>query len=555
MIKSRLYSIQSKLSMVFLIATLIIGSGGCLSLYFSTQLLSATQLFVETTLPTITDANALHLTALKIESYAKELSRGNQREGLENTYENMSMMLDNLEDLTAGISQKESHFDILTLNWLSQAIRNQAQLVFQLEAQLLVIHVQEQHKRQSLLFKLGGNPVLINDTQGLKVLEGEPHAVIHEFVIELLAYLNQLDSIENSEELKDLETAYAVSRQSLADIAAQKRPGSYEGAASEMLEILGGVDEVFAMQRKYFHMEGSIRVFITELSDQVDQFTQLTNTYVFEVFSHFQRSAQLVMERERQSLSLTVTLMMSSIIFLSILYWRIVVHGFGDRLSLISRVMGTGLGKENVEKLPIEGRDEIADMARAAKDLLGKAEKLNTMARIDDLTQVYNRRRFFELAEKEARRVARRASSTTLVMMDIDNFKMINDTYGHSFGDRVLVHTAKNCREAIRTIDLFARYGGEEFVLLMPETGLKEGLGVAERIRRTIEKMDLATDSGAFVKVTISIGVAEANLAEVTIDQALIKADQALYRAKELGRNRVEIWDPAEPVEGEDTTV
>jgi diguanylate cyclase (GGDEF)-like protein len=536
---------------VFLIAALIITSGGCLSLYFSTQLLTATQLFVDTTLPTIADANSLHLTTLKIENYTQELSRVHRREDLERTYQNLSAMLDRLESITARISQKESNFDILTLNWLSQAIRNQAQLVFQLEAQLLVIRANEQEARRSLLQRLGGIPRLKNDTKRLKVL-GEHHAVIHEFMIELLAYLNQLESITNSDDLKDLEAAYTVSHQGLAVIAQQNWPGNNDDPKYGMPKILSDVDEVFAMQRKYFHMESSIDVFVTELSYQVRQFTQLTNTYVSMVFSYFQRSAQQVIQRERNSLFLTIVLMVCSIIFLSILYWRIVVRGFADRLSLISRVIGGDPGGLKVEKLPVHGRDEIADMARAVDELLGKAEKLHNMARVDDLTQVYNRRRFFELAEKEARRVARRGSPTTLVMMDLDHFKLINDTQGHSFGDRVLVLTAKACSKAIRTIDLFARYGGEEFVLLMPETGLEEGRRAAERIRKTIEKMDLITDEGDSVRITISIGLVEAHLNEITVDQALIKADQALYRAKKLGRNRVETWDPAEIVEGED---
>jgi diguanylate cyclase (GGDEF)-like protein len=538
--------------MVFLIAVLIIGGGGCLSLYFSTQLLSATQLFVETTLPTIDDANSLHMTALKIETYTQELSRVKRREDLEKTYQNLSTMLDTLENLTAKISQKESNFDILTLNWLSQAIRNQAQLVFQLEAQLLVSQMTEQDERRSLLLKLGGIPALRDDMPGLKVLEGEEHAIIHEFIIELLAYINQLESIENREELKDLEAAYLVRRPDLALIAQMKRPESNGDVAHEMPKILTDLDNLFAMQRQYFQRVSSIGAFVTELSDQVGQFTQLTNTYVSIVFSHFQRSAWLVIKKERQSLYLTITLMIVSIIFLSILYWRIVVRGFGDRLSLISKVMGADPGGEKIEKLLIKGRDEIADMGRAVNELLSKAEKLNDMARIDDLTQVYNRRRFFELAEKEASRVARRGSPTTLVMMDIDHFKVINDTYGHSFGDHVLVLTAKACRQAIRTVDIFARYGGEEFVLLMPETGLDEGRGVAERIRRTIEKMDLITDSGVSVKMTISIGVTEENLSNMTVDQALIKADEALYKAKKLGRNRVEIWGSETFAEDED---
>jgi diguanylate cyclase (GGDEF)-like protein len=160
------------------------------------------------------------------------------------------------------------------------------------------------------------------------------------------------------------------------------------------------------------------------------------------------------------------------------------------------------------------------------------------------LTQVYNRRRFFELAGMEVNRAARKKSPTILLMMDLDHFKSINDTYGHAFGDKVLHETAQTCLNSIRTMDVFARYGGEEFVALMPEAGLHEGKVVAERIRETIASRPFITDNGLKVLISMSLGLVETDLSGETVEQALKKADIALYQAKAEGRNRVAVWRP-----------
>jgi diguanylate cyclase (GGDEF)-like protein len=189
-------------------------------------------------------------------------------------------------------------------------------------------------------------------------------------------------------------------------------------------------------------------------------------------------------------------------------------------------------------------------MARALEVLLDKAVQLRDLAIMDPLTQVYNRRRFFELAGMEANRSARKKSPTILLMMDLDHFKSINDTYGHAFGDKVLHKTAQTCLISIRTMDVFARYGGEEFVALMPEAGLHEGMIVAERIRQAIASRPFITDDGLKVLITMSLGLVETDLSGETVEQALKNADSALYQAKAEGRNRVAVWRPQNDGEG-----
>jgi phosphoglycerate-specific signal transduction histidine kinase len=138
----RFYSIQSQLFLVSLISMIIIVSGGCLSLYLTSRMLSATNMFVATTLPRIETAKSLERTALEIMNKARELSQAKRQEELVTNHQLLTTLLDRLEMLTAKISQEEAEADILALNWTSQAIRSQAQLVFQTGVQYLVLSQQ-----------------------------------------------------------------------------------------------------------------------------------------------------------------------------------------------------------------------------------------------------------------------------------------------------------------------------------------------------------------------------------------------------------------------------
>lgn len=168
------------------------------------------------------------------------------------------------------------------------------------------------------------------------------------------------------------------------------------------------------------------------------------------------------------------------------------------------------------------------------------------LAITDGLTKLINRRHFNERLIGEFARARRFGGSLGCVIVDIDFFKKVNDTYGHLVGDHVLQALAVLLSKSVRSIDVAARYGGEEFVLLLPET-IDEGLlHVAERIRETVEQYDFRTCEGmehqAPEKVTISLGVSKFPDPRVkTGEQLLELADAALYRAKQNGRNRVEV--------------
>jgi len=160
------------------------------------------------------------------------------------------------------------------------------------------------------------------------------------------------------------------------------------------------------------------------------------------------------------------------------------------------------------------------------------------LASVDALTGAVNRRRFSELADLEMMRAKRYKRGLSVMMLDIDYFKEINDTYGHVNGDSVLKAFYQTCFDNVRNTDIVARIGGEEFVVLMPETNLSQAGELAERVREAISKLAVTVDSG-LIRLTVSIGVAIWDDKLKTIDAFVEKADDALYEAKRSGRNRV----------------
>jgi len=168
-------------------------------------------------------------------------------------------------------------------------------------------------------------------------------------------------------------------------------------------------------------------------------------------------------------------------------------------------------------------------------------KELEKAAYIDALTGLYNRKHFSELAEADMQRAARMNQPIFTVMLDIDFFKKINDTYGHTAGDMVLKGTAETIHQSIRSYDLLGRYGGEEFILLLAVAEEADIHKLAERIRKNMER-NVINYEGEEIKVTCSIGVAKILEAD-TLKTAIVKADEALYAAKNSGRNQVKTYD------------
>lgn len=172
----------------------------------------------------------------------------------------------------------------------------------------------------------------------------------------------------------------------------------------------------------------------------------------------------------------------------------------------------------------------------------GIREELIRLADIDDLTGIYNSRAFHRLAMDELARVRRYRRPLVFIMLDLDHFKLVNDEFGHMMGDTVLREVAKTVSLQLREVDIMGRMGGEEFGILLPETLLDDGKIVAGRISDALRRMNMTTDSGIRLVITVSMGLTEARYEEdINMDSIIARADKALYRAKENGRDCVEL--------------
>jgi diguanylate cyclase (GGDEF)-like protein len=173
-------------------------------------------------------------------------------------------------------------------------------------------------------------------------------------------------------------------------------------------------------------------------------------------------------------------------------------------------------------------------------DLKKTNELLVEISNTDPLTGLYNRRYLMENLNKEFHRVQRNNGCLAFIILDLDHFKAINDTYGHQQGDMVLAEVARQMHKHLRSYDIAARYGGEEFVAVLPESNREEALLAAERLRFAVESLGFAGKTGNIV-VTISLGVSVYPSERVDcVDSLIRQADEALYHAKRTGRNRVE---------------
>ena len=170
---------------------------------------------------------------------------------------------------------------------------------------------------------------------------------------------------------------------------------------------------------------------------------------------------------------------------------------------------------------------------------------VKSMAIYDTLTSLYNRRFFEERLGIETQKSFYGGTPLSLVMVDIDHFKKVNDTFGHLEGDKVLCKIASLLKDSVRKKDTVARYGGEEFVLILPGAGLEESAMIAERIRRLVENTPMQIIGQAQINLTVSLGISNFPIHRPNSKEELVNmADQALYEAKEEGRNRVCIFHP-----------
>jgi diguanylate cyclase len=210
------------------------------------------------------------------------------------------------------------------------------------------------------------------------------------------------------------------------------------------------------------------------------------------------------------------------------------------RLERVAREVCDFRAREENRMLEYRGHSEqlrsrIADLERESKELQAKLDSEQHQARLDPLTGVANRKSFDERLAQQIQRRRRGDGTTTMLLWDIDNFKQINDTYGHRAGDRVLQNVATCFAAAARGGDFVARIGGEEFMMLLGGVPLAEALQMANRIRAAVESLKFHF-RGAPVRVTVSCGITELGDNDAP-EAAFDRADGALYRAKHSGKN------------------
>jgi diguanylate cyclase (GGDEF)-like protein len=177
-----------------------------------------------------------------------------------------------------------------------------------------------------------------------------------------------------------------------------------------------------------------------------------------------------------------------------------------------------------------------------AADILHAKKRITLLSQTDDLTGLLNMRAFNLVLEKEIARVSRHTQPFTVIMIDVDGLKIVNDRHGHSTGNRLIKLIAQSIKDCIRTSDLLARYGGDEFVILMSHTGTEQARIAAERIRAAIHNLSFDM-KGTRISSTVSVGIASFPESVEEASEVLDKADLALYRSKQGGRDRVTYYD------------
>lgn len=163
-------------------------------------------------------------------------------------------------------------------------------------------------------------------------------------------------------------------------------------------------------------------------------------------------------------------------------------------------------------------------------------DQLERTVNFDALTKIFNRHYFYQVLEKELYRADRYQKPMSFILLDVDNFKRVNDTFGHDVGDAVLIELCSLCQASIRKSDVLARIGGEEFVIIAPDTNQEEGMCLAQKVRGVIERHSFNTVGN----ITISLGLTMHSQGD-TKDAIYKRADKALYKAKQMGKNRVEV--------------
>lgn len=296
----------------------------------------------------------------------------------------------------------------------------------------------------------------------------------------------------------------------------------------------------------------SLRRTERNLARLIDDNTVILSSYASALTSDIDR--QLALQREQLALqrwTQTLLILLAGLIVGALLMAqsRLLERQLLRRIDALRTTMASG----TVDQHLLHGsghRDELEAMQVELARLLDRLTRQNLileqLATTDPLTGLANRRRLHEQLEQELARHRRQAQPLSVLTIDIDHFKRINDTWGHAAGDLVLKQLSLALSANSRQYDLVARYGGEEFMVILPATGTHDALPTAEHLRHRVAELGIRLPDGSPVACTISIGIATLDEGE-SAQQLIDRADLALYRAKRMGRNQVSLAEPATP--------
>lgn len=300
-----------------------------------------------------------------------------------------------------------------------------------------------------------------------------------------------------------------------------------QGQMSVLLELFRGpldkgtLEELGERLRDVIYKQGSLKRSLSEaqnqLRDMLAHFIERLSELA-DATGHYHSKVSAFAERVSQASSLQD------------------LTGLVDEIVQETRLVETSARSSQQELLRL--RLTVDQAQREIARLEGELETASELVRHDSLTGALNRKGLDEMLTRELARMNRRNSRLTLALLDVDDFKKLNDSFGHLTGDEVLKHLAQVIRETIRPQDSAGRYGGEEFLILLPDTGLDDGVSALRRVQRELTKRIFLHDNQKLL-ITFSAGVAEVQRDE-PVQQVIERADRAMYRAKKAGKNRVE---------------
>lgn len=396
-----------------------------------------------------------------------------------------------------------------------------------------------------LRHNIGALPHFMNATNTMRDLE---IAVLHS-AMPVHGFRREAgsgDTVVEAEQTKALAAYEKASAEVKARFSAARQ------AIAAWPEVL---DNTFALYGKWVALRQLGRGIISgDVADRVeavgryDRMTRSLVSSIDELNVRIQASVSERLEREsahsQKVLGLSLTIGFMVIVFIIYVNLRLARYVVDPVNGLVGSITRFREGDYSV-RTDVRRADEIGNLADAfndmAKDIEQTHQHLASLSERDPLTGMLNRRGFDSRLERHLKQAEAAGTELALVMVDIDRFKSINDTYGHATGDQVLVAVADTIRNCLRAGDFSARFGGEEFIICLPDKSRDTGLSVAERIREAIDRLPLITANGEHIHVTASAGVATYPTCGYSRNALVEAGDAALYAAKSNGRNRVEL--------------